>query len=50
VNPAVPITCGDGSPNEAADDRVLRQRFVDFTFTNLELGLKETADDHRRIL
>jgi GDP-L-fucose synthase len=40
----------DGAPKKVMDDRVFRQRFPDFTFTNLEDGLKETVDYYRRIL
>jgi len=40
----------DGAPKKVMDDQVFRQRFPDFVFTPLHVGLKETIKYYREIL
>ena len=40
----------DGSPKKVMDDRLFRQRFPDFEFTDLTQGITETIQYYREIL
>jgi GDP-L-fucose synthase len=40
----------DGAPHKVMDDRYFRQRFPDYQFTNLQVGLEETLAYYRNIL
>ena len=41
---------GDGSPKKVMDDRLFRQRFPDFKFTDLTTGILETIEYYKNIL